>query len=133
MKKIFHLLAELNTNFQWLRRTIILGSVIRLESEEKKKKIFSKHDFPKKKKFKKIKKIHSNKKNIEVVSILPKIFSLSQQFTTVYMDRDVYNIFVNDDADFPDDDPEDDPDRVVGGEIHYVCRLRNFLRVPLNG
>ncbi len=50
------------------------------------------------------KNIHSNEKNIEMVSILLKIF---QSFTTVYMDRDIYDIFVNDDADFPDDDPQE--------------------------
>ncbi len=47
-----------------------------------------------------------------MVSILPKIF---QSFTTVYnslMDRDIHDIFVNDDADFLDDDPEENPDWV---------------------
>ncbi len=28
------------------------------------------------------------------------------------MDRDIYDIFVNDDTDFPDDDAEEDPDCV---------------------
>ncbi len=77
--------------------------------KKEREKYSLKHDFLKKKR-----KIHSNEKNIEVVSILLKIF---QSFTTVYNSLHgwrytYYDIFVNTDADFPDDDPEEDPDWV---------------------
>ncbi len=50
-----------------------------------------------------------------MVSILPKIF---QSFTTVYNNLHIYihDIFINNDADFLDDDPEEDPDWVENEE-----------------